>query len=170
MYEIIKFFSAIAEKLLGRLLTKPNFMSEENKKTKLRSDRSGFFAVKLTNEALNDQIQNYDKLTGLSSMRGKAGLSLIILLIIGWVGGGWKIFPPLVGWISLIITIFMVITIYKWPKKGIIITFIIYGLNLLFTVISEPTRILGAIFALYILDYFLYPTYQVEKSRIQKMP
>jgi len=145
-------------------------MSENNKKSK--KARSGFLAVKLTDEALNYQLENYDKISGMSSMRGKATLAFLILYILGWltfVGQN----PSLshgVGYFLLIIGIIMTVSIYKWTKVGIIIAFTVLLLNALITLISDPTKILGALIAFYILAYFLYPAYQVEKNRKHKMP
>jgi hypothetical protein len=145
-------------------------MSEDNKKSK--KARSGFLAVKLTDDALNYQLENYDKLSGLSSMRGKATLAFLILYIFGWmtfVGQN----PSLshgIGYSLLIIGIIMAVIIYKWTKVGIIIAFMILLLNALITLMDDPTKILGALIAFYILTYFLYPAYQVEKNRKHKMP
>lgn len=141
-----------------------------DKGKKSKTNRSGFLAVKLTNEALNYQLENYNKFTGLSSMRGKAGLALIILFVISWVTFGWQVATPLVGYISLVMVIIMAVIIYKWAKVGVTIAFVIYLLNTFFILISEPTKILGALIALYIFAYFLYPAYQVEKNRKQEMP
>ena len=145
-------------------------MSENNKKSK--TGRSGFLAVKLTDEALKYQTENYDKLSGLKSIRGKATLAFLILYIFGWltfVGQN----PSLshgVGYSLLLIGIIMTVSIYKWTKIGIIISFIVLLQNALMTLIADPTKILGALIAFYILAYFLYPAYQVEKSRKTKMP
>ena len=133
--------------------------------------RTGFLAIKLTKEALDYQIENYDKLSGLKSMRGKASLAFIILYIFGWITfiGQNTSISHSVGYFLLIVGIIMTIIIYKWTKVGIIIAFMVLLLNAFLTLIADPTKILGALIAFYILAYFLYPAYQVEKNRDIKM-
>lgn len=145
-------------------------MDKDNKK--IPKKRSGFLAIKLTSESLNYQVENYDKLTGLSSTRGKAILAFIILYILGlmiFIGQNPTI-STATEYFIWIIGIIMAIIIYKWAKIGITITFIVFLLNAFFTLIADPTKILGALIAFYILAYFLYPAYQVEKNKKPKMP
>ncbi|MBU4347413.1 hypothetical protein KKF23_02545, partial [Patescibacteria group bacterium] len=104
-------------------------MDKDNKK--IPKKRSGFLAIKLTSESLNYQVENYDKLTGLSSTRGKAILAFIILYILGlmiFIGQNPTI-STATEYFIWIIGIIMAIIIYKWAKIGITITFIVFLLN-----------------------------------------
>ncbi|MFA6099173.1 MAG: zinc ribbon domain-containing protein [Patescibacteria group bacterium] len=137
-----------------------------NKKSK--TGRSGFFAVKLTDEALSYQLENYNQLSGLKSMRGKASLAYSILYFLGWtqfIGQNLETSKGL-GYALLAIGLAISVVIYKWTKTGVVIAFTVVLLNALVITLINPIQLLGALIALYILAYFVYPAYQVEKHRI----
>ncbi len=144
-------------------------MNKDNKK--INRKRAGFLAINLTDESLDYQVENYNKFTGLSSMRGKASFAYLILYILGWMMflGQNLATSHTIGYFLLIIGIIVAVIIYKWPKIGIIIAFAIFLLNAFFVIITDQTKILGGLIALYILTYFLYPAYQVEKNRKPKI-
>lgn len=138
-------------------------MGNEKKSQKIRS---GFFGIKLTDEALNYQIENYNQLSGLHSIRVKAGIAYIILYILGWllfIGQNPSTSHTL-GYALLIIGFVIAAIIKVLPKIGITIAFLIYLINAVFIIINNPASILGALIAFYILAYFLYPAYQVENK------
>jgi hypothetical protein len=139
-------------------------MSNEKKPKKIRS---GFFGIKLTDEELNYQVENYQQLSGLSSRRGKASFVFLILAILGWMSfvGQNQSTSHALGYSLLAIVFIMTFIIFKWPKTGIIIVFIILSANALLVLADDPTKILGMLIAFYILIYVLYPVYQVEKHK-----
>lgn len=132
---------------------------------KIRS-RSGFLGIKLTNEALSKQLENYN-LPGFASSRVKAGIAYTILGIFGWIsfiGQNQDIDRP-IGYLNLIIILVIAVLIYKAPKIGVISAFSIFLIFGLLSVIYNPATILGFLIAFYILAYFIYPAYQVEVEK-----
>ena len=132
-----------------------------------KKKRVGFLAIKLTKEALNYQVENYDEITGLSSMRGKASLAYIIMYLWGLSGVINSLIDNII-FFYFILGIIIAITIYYVTKVGIIIVLVIVLLNAFFGLIADPTRILSALIVFYLSAYFLYPAYQVEKNRKHK--
>ncbi len=133
---------------------------------KIRS-RSGFLGIKLTNEALKKQLENY-KFLGFSSSRAKASIAYAILSIFSWlsfIGQNQDIDGP-IGYLILIIILVIAVLIYKTPKIGVISAFSIFLVSTALSACAISTTILGLLIAFYILAYFIYPAYQVEIKRI----
>ena len=144
------------------------------KEKKSRRNRSGFFAVKLKKEPLDYQVKNYHELNWFRSARGRASFAYIIMTILGmitFIGRSQSMMEQnqstvqITSLFSLAVGLIVAFIIYKKPKIGITIAFILFFVNALFIIISEPTTILGAAIGLYILAYFLYPAYQVESKK-----
>lgn len=139
-------------------------MSNEKKS---KRTRSGFFAIKLTEEGLNFQVANYYLLPLTASMRGKASIVFCLLYIFGWLSfvGQQQSISQTAGYLILIIGFIISTIIFKFPKNGIKLAFTLYALSALLILIDNPTKIIGVLIASYIVIYFLYPAYQVEKHR-----
>lgn len=137
------------------------FMSSDKKRS-----RSGFLGIKLSKEALSRQLENYKSL-GLSSSRAKASIAYVILSSFSWasfIGQNQDIDRSIGNSIFLVILIIGVL-IYKAPKIGIISAFSIFLVSALLSIIYNPATILGLLIGFYILAYFIYPAYQVEKAK-----
>lgn len=133
--------------------------------TKKIRARSGFLGIKLSNEALSKQLENYKSL-GFSSSRAKSCIAYTILGIFSWlsfIGQNQDIDRP-IGYLILVIILVIAALIYKAPKIGVISAFSIYLIFALLSVIYNPGTILGFLIAFYILAYFIYPAYQVENK------
>lgn len=131
-----------------------------------KRSRSGFLGVKLSNEALNNQVEKYNY-PGFASSRVKSCIAHTILGIFGWlsfIGQNQDIDRP-IGYAFLIIILVISFLIYKKPKIGVISAFSIFIISALLTIIYNPATILGLLIAFYILAYFIYPAYQVEIKR-----
>jgi hypothetical protein len=140
-------------------------MNSNNKKSK--TGRSGFLAVKLTDEALSYQLENYNQLSGLKSMRGKASLVYTVLYFLSWILfiGQNPSTSKVLGYALLALGLVIAVVIYKWTRGGVIIAFSIVLLNMVLVGLINPIQLIGGLIALYLLAYFLYPAYQIEKYR-----
>ncbi|MDD3006689.1 MAG: hypothetical protein PHX30_03860 [Candidatus Pacebacteria bacterium] len=136
-----------------------------------KKNNKGFFAFfAIEDKKLRYQIEQYDKLNILSSARGRACLGYIIFYLFGLGSfisqseSNGTINDNII-WLLLFLGIIISILIYKKPKTGVIVALAIIYLNIIITLLVDPTMILGALLSFYISSYFLYPAYQVESKR-----
>ncbi len=139
-----------------------------NKKSR---KRVGFFGIKLTEEHLKFQADNYSNLQGLSSARAKASFWFMIVGFLNWLYliGSIKNVTKETGYFFLFILILLAWGVYKKPKISLKIILILFSIFALLSIIGNPYAILSSLTSFYILLYILYPAYQVEvEKRKQK--
>lgn len=140
------------------------FKHMSNKKPR---KRAGFFGVKLTEDHLKFQVDNYVKLKGLSSARAKASFWFMIVGFLNWLYliGSTKDTTKETGYFFLFILVILALGVYKKPKISFKIILILFGIFSLLSIIGSPYAILSSLTSFYILLYILYPAYQVEVEK-----
>ncbi|NCC71032.1 hypothetical protein EOM09_05610 [bacterium] len=130
--------------------------------------RAGFFGIKLTEDHLKFQVDNYTKLKGLSSSRAKASFWFMIVSFLNWLYliGSIENVTKETGYFFLFILILLAWGVYKKPKISLKIILVLFSIFALLSIIGSPYAILSSLTSLYILLYILYPAYQVEIKRI----